>query len=99
MMDQMKSKDRAYLRSEAQTLSPVVYVGKNGLTDSVVAALDEALDAHELVKVRFQAAKDETRPISETLAEKTASTLVATTGFTAVFYRRNPDPEKRKYYF
>ena len=98
-MDQMKSKDRAYLRSEAQTLSPVVYVGKNGLTDSVAAALDEALDAHELVKVRFQAAKDETRPISEALAEKTASTLVATMGFTAVFYRRNPDPEKRKYYF
>ena len=98
-MDQMKSKDRAYLRSEAQTLSPVVYVGKNGLTDSVAAALDEALDAHELVKVRFQAAKDETRSISEALAEKTASTLVATTGFTAVFYRRTPDPEKRKYYF
>ena len=95
----LSSKDRAYLRSEAQELSPVVYIGKNGLTDSVVAALDEALSAHELVKVRFQASKDETRPISETLAEKTESTLVATTGFTAVFYRRNPDPEKRKYYF
>lgn len=98
-MISLSSKDRAYLRSEAQELSPVVYIGKNGLTDSVAAALDEALSAHELVKVRFQASKDETRPISETLAEKTESTLVATTGFTAVFYRRNPDPEKRKYYF
>ena len=43
-MDQMKSKDRAYLRSEAQTLSPVVYVGKNGLTLSVY--VDRVLEQH-----------------------------------------------------
>lgn len=98
-MIELKSKDRAYLRSEAQTIDPVVYIGKNGLTDSVTAALDDALEAHELVKVRFQASKEETRGISESLAEKTGALLVATTGFTAVFYRRNPDPEKRKYYF
>ncbi len=98
-MIELKSKDRAYLRSEAQTIDPVVYIGKNGLTDSVTAALDDALEAHELVKVRFQASKEETRGISESLAEKTGALLVATTGFTAVFYRRNPDPGKRKYYF
>ena len=98
-MIELKSKDRAYLRSEAQTIDPVVYIGKNGPTDSVTAALDDALEAHELVKARFQASKEETRGISESLAEKTGALLVATTGFTAVFYRRNPDPEKRKYYF
>ncbi len=97
-MIEIKSKERAYLRSEAQTLDPVVYIGKNGLTDSVVKALSDALDSHELVKVRFQASKEETREISESLAGKTGAILVATTGFTAVFYKRNPDPAKRKYF-
>ena len=93
----LKSKDRAFLRSEAQTLSPVVYVGKSGLTDAVTAALDQALDAHELVKVRFQASKDEVDGISRSLEEATESTLIAVTGFTSVFYRRSPDPDKRRY--
>ena len=94
---ELKSRDRAYLRSEAQTLSPVVYVGKNGLTESVETALDEALEAHELVKVRFQNSKDEAGKISADLADMTASALVAVTGFTAVFYRQATDPAKRKY--
>ena len=93
----MKSKDRAFLRSEAQTLSPVVYVGKSGLTEAVIAALDQALDAHELVKVRFQASKDEVDGISRSLEEATESTLIAVTGFTSVFYRRSADPDKRRY--
>ena len=57
----MTSKERAYLRSCAQTLDPVVSVGKEGLSDGVANALVQALDAHELVKVRFQSAKDEIR--------------------------------------
>ena len=93
----MKSKDRAFLRSEAQTLSPGVYVGKSGLTEAVIAAHDQALTAHELVKVRFQASKDEVEGISRSLEGSTDSTLVAVTGFTAVFYRRSPDPDKRRY--
>ena len=57
----MTSKERAYLRSCAQALDPVVSVGKEGLSDGVANALVQALDAHELVKVRFQSAKDEIR--------------------------------------
>ena len=95
---ELRSYQRAFLRSKAQQLDPVVYVGKDGFTPGVVGALDEALTAHELVKVRFQASKEETREISESLAGKTGAILVATTGFTAVFYKRNPDPAKRKYF-
>ena len=93
----MTSKDRAYLRSCAQTIDPVVHVGKEGLTDGVVNALSQALDAHELVKVRFQNAKDETKPISQALAERTSSALVAITGFTAVFYKAKENPLERMY--
>ncbi|MDD2231282.1 MAG: YhbY family RNA-binding protein [Sphaerochaetaceae bacterium] len=91
----MDSRTRSFLRSKAQTVSPVVMVGKAGQTDAVVDALSDALDCHELVKVRFQCLKDQVRPVSESLAEETGSDLVATTGFTAVFFKQNIDPSKR----
>jgi len=89
------SKFRAALRGEAQTLSPYVMVGHEGITEGVVSALVEALACHELVKVRFQDFKDMTRDLANELAEKSQSLLVATTGFTAVFYKENP--ETRRY--
>ena len=88
---EMTSKTRAELRSQAQSLNPVVMVGHEGITDGVVAALDSALTDHELVKVRFQDFKEQTRDLSNDLAKKTTSALVSTTGFTAVFYRKNPE--------
>jgi len=87
----ISSKERAALRSQAQSISPVVMVGHEGITAGVVAALDSALTDHELVKVRFQDFKEEVRPLSEELSEKTQSLLVSVTGFTAVFYRKNPE--------
>ncbi|MBR1920245.1 MAG: YhbY family RNA-binding protein [Spirochaetales bacterium] len=94
----LTSQERAYLRGEAQTLNPVVMVGKEGLTDAVAKALDEAVKAHELVKVRFQAHKDEVKTIAFDLAERSNSTLVATTGFTAVYYRPAEKAEDRRYF-
>ena len=91
----LTSQQRAYLRSEAQSLDPVVYVGKEGLTDGVIKALDDALTAHELVKVRFQNAKAEIKEISRALEKSTASTLVATTGFTTVFFRQDSENKER----
>ena len=91
------SKQRAYLRSEAQELPAIVMVGKDGLTDSVVAALKEAVECHELVKVKFQAYKDDVKEISFSLAEKSGCDLIATTGFTAVFFKQKEKKEERKY--
>ena len=90
----MTSKQRAALRSLAQSLSPVVMVGHDGITEGVIAALDQALTDHELVKVRFQDFKDMAKDLSNELAMKTKSTLVSVTGFTAVFYRINPEKHK-----
>ena len=55
---ELTSKQRAYLRGEAQTIDPIVMIGKDGLTENVTAALDEALTHHELVKVKFQQYKE-----------------------------------------
>lgn len=88
---EMTSKYRAQLRSQAQSLNPVVMVGHEGITEGVIAALDAALTDHELVKVRFQDFKEMVRDLSVQLSVKTGSALVSTTGFTAVFYRKNPE--------
>ena len=87
---EVSSKFRAELRSKAQSLDPVVMVGRDGITEGVVAALDAALTDHELVKVRFQDFKELAKDLSKDLAQRTDSLLVSTTGFTAVFYRKNP---------
>lgn len=83
----MNSSVRSFLRAHAHSLKPIVMVGKGGLSEAVVQALDEALTSHELVKVKFQAHKDEVRPIAESLAEQTKSDLVSIIGFIATFYR------------
>ena len=93
-MAKITSKQRAELRSRAQSLNAVVMVGHDGISEGVLTALDQALTDHELVKVRFQDFKDMAGELSEELADKTGSTKIAVTGFTAVFYRENP--EKRK---
>lgn len=87
----MTSKERAELRSRAQVLDPVVMVGRNGITDAVVEALDQALDCHELVKVRFQDYKELTKILSLELASKLPCDYVCTTGFTSVFYRKSKE--------
>ncbi len=92
---ELKSYQRAFLRSEAQELSPIVNVGKDGLTDGVVDFLDLSLKAHELVKVKFQSSKDQIKEISRELEKRTDSTLVSTTGFTSVFFRQDAtDPDR-----
>ena len=64
---------------------------------SAQRAFLRTLSCHELVKVRFQAHKDEVKDIARELESFTGSTLVSTTGFTAVFYRQSDRQEKRRY--
>ena len=47
----MTTKQRAYLRSLANTLEPVLQLGKDGISDEVIKQLDDVLEARELVKV------------------------------------------------
>lgn len=91
----MDSSFRASLRSKAQTLVPVVMVGHGGISSGVVEALSQALHCHELVKVRFQDFKDQVKVLAPELAKATESELVATTGFTAVYFKRNEELHRK----
>ena len=96
-MQQLNSSQRRYLSRLAHDLDPVVMVGKHGFTDQVVAAVDQALASHELIKVRFVDYKADRVNISEQLAAHSLAVIVRVIGNVAVLYRPHRNPEKRKY--
>jgi RNA-binding protein len=79
--------EKRALKSRAQTLDAVVRVGQAGLSEPMVASMEEALELHELVKVRFVGLKEERRTLAPELAERTSSLLVQTVGNVAVYFR------------
>jgi RNA-binding protein len=94
----LKGYQKKFLKGLAQRLKPVVLIGQQGLTDTVAASCDAALNTHELIKVKFNAFKEkqDKAAIIAAIVQKTASDHVGTVGNTAVFYRPHPDLQKRQ---
>ncbi len=65
-------------------------LGKEGMSARFLAALDEALKHHQLVKVKFDEFKEQKKELSPQLAEKTGSHLVTRVGNVVVLYRPKP---------
>ncbi|MBB5263779.1 RNA-binding protein [Catenibacillus scindens] len=90
------SKQRAYLKSLAMTMDPVVQVGKASLTPELTKAVDEALNARELIKVSvLQNCTDDPREIADYLAERTHSDVVQVIGKKIVLYKEGKDNKKK----
>jgi len=84
-------KQKKTLKQLAHSRKPVVLLGSSGLTDNVLAALHEALQRHELVKVKITAGdRDERDKIIQTLVEQSKAELVQRVGHIATLFRRNP---------
>ena len=97
-MQQLTSAQRKYLRAKAHHLDPVVMVGKKGLTDELVGALDQALESHELVKLRFQdAAKDEKEALLKDIEQRTRCAVAGLIGHVAILFRQQEDSDKQRY--
>ena len=96
-MNKLSSTQRNYLRSQAHHLEPVVLIGKNGITDGTIEALNKVLEVRELIKIKFREYKDEKKSLSHQLAESTESHIVETIGHTVILFRQNPDREKQNY--
>lgn len=92
----MTSKQRAYLKSLAQTQDPIFQIGKNSLTPENTAAIDEALAARELIKISvLQNCMDDPREIAELVAERTRSQVVQVIGKKIVLYKEGKDDKKK----
>ncbi len=95
-MGELKGSQRKYLRGLAHSYKPLVQVGKEGLSENVFAAIDTALEAHELIKVKIAAERDQREELVPAIEERLECECVGTVGRMAILYRENSDPEKRK---
>jgi len=97
-MQPLTSSQAKYLRGLAHGLNPVVFVGHKGVTPAVLDSVREALDTHELIKLKFIDFKDRRLKagIAAEIETQTDSRLAGLIGHTAIFYRRHPDAEKRR---
>ena len=86
----MNSIEKKKLKAQAHPLNPVVMIGQAGLTSAVLNEIDLALDAHELIKVKIRAERDERNVIRDQICADTRAELVQSIGQVAVFFRKNP---------
>jgi RNA-binding protein len=90
----LTGKQRRELRAKGHHLQPVVQVGKEGASETVVKSLDAALTTHELVKIKLgQSVSEPRHDMAETLAARTGSELVQVLGNTILLFRENPDKD------
>lgn len=93
----LRGKQRSYLKSLANGLDPVIFIGKDGLTPGIEQGISQALDAHELVKCKIQQGNPlEPQEVCSQLAEKLNAEFVQAIGRTFTLYRRAPKAEDRK---
>jgi RNA-binding protein len=80
------------LRSKIHHLKPIVIIGNNGLTESVIQEIDRALNDHELIKIRVSVkdSKEELIKITQEICTKTDATLIQFIGHIIAVYRKNP---------
>jgi len=88
----MKGKERAELRAEAHHLDPMVHIGHQGLSDTALGALDDALRTHELVKVAVSRTLEESpKALALQMAESLGAEVIQTIGRKVTLYRHNPE--------
>ncbi len=85
----LTSKQRAYLRSLANTLEPIVHAGKGGISDAMIKQADDALAAREIIKGKvLETAPQSARETAETIAAAVGAQVVQVVGRTFVLFRQ-----------
>ena len=86
----MTGKERALLRSQAHHLEPIINIGKESLTPQVTQAVDDALEARELIKINvLKNCLDDPYELADMLAERTRSDVIQVIGRKITLYRYN----------
>ena len=89
----VNDKQRRYLKGLAHPLKPVVMIGNAGLTENVLAEIENALAYHELIKVRVSGQeKADRKQMLDEIAEKTGADLVMVIGHIGCLYRPADKP-------
>lgn len=91
----MNSKDRAYLRSLANTVEPILQVGKSGITDNLIKQVNDALEARELIKITvLETAPEDAKETAIKLSNNSNSVVVQLLGRKITLYRKRKKDSK-----
>lgn len=86
---ELTTKQRQYLKIKAAELKPVVMIGKNGITESVIEEIKSSIEHHELIKVKAKAEDHEQRDeLAQYLAEQSESTVVQFLGNNLTLFKQ-----------
>lgn len=80
-------RERQKLKGQAHSLEPLVHIGQSGATDRVIAEVDRALAAHQLIKVKIEADRDARDAIADEISEKTGAAAVQQVGKVLILWR------------
>ena len=86
----LNNRQLRHLRGLCHALNPVVIVGDKGLNENVMAEIEQALDHHELIKVRLRTERGQRREWADQIATHCAAEQVHAIGQVVCYYRRNP---------
>ncbi|AMV72302.1 RNA-binding protein YhbY [Desulfuromonas sp. DDH964] len=93
-MQTLTGKQVRFLRGLGHHLQPVVMIGREELSERLLASVEVALEDHELIKVKLQeGCSTDRREIASQLAEKTRSQVAQVLGRTILLYRPATDPQ------
>ncbi len=91
----MTSKQRAYLKSLASVIDPILQIGKSSLTPEYIEAVREAFNTRELIKINvLKNCLDDPREMAQIIADRTGAQVVQVIGRKIVLYK--PDKDKPK---
>lgn len=92
----MTTKQRAYLKSLAMTMDPIIQIGKNSMSPELTQAVKEALDARELIKISvLKNCADDPKELAAMMAERTHAQVVQVIGKKIVLYKEGKDKNKK----
>lgn len=97
----MTSKERAAWRAKANSLEPIIQLGKEGISDNLITQIDDTLDARELIKIRvhLETAPEGPKELAQQLAQKLQAEVIQVIGGIIVLYREADEEriaEKKK---
>jgi len=90
----LSNSQKKYLRGLTHHLDPVVMIADKGLSENVMSEIEQALDHHELIKLKLRGERDQRKEWIETIGNATGAELIHEIGQVACYYRRNPKNPK-----
>jgi len=91
----ISSKNKQMLKGLAHSIKPSIIIGKEGLSKGTLNSINNALENKELIKIKFNALKDEKHHISKKIEDIYEATIIGMIGNILILFKQNNDKDKK----